>query len=112
MSGRNLRDSTKKHICRTLQSELGDSVQIFPDDKGRLLMVSNDLSLQGVVLENQSLHKSKMIDFNKIIDQTSSHIRSAIKNNIASSPWPYHPSDVSSSDAIQGICGEGQLHGL
>ena len=49
MSGRNLRDSTKKHICRTLQSELGDSVQIFPDDKGRLLMVSNDLSLQDML---------------------------------------------------------------
>ena len=66
-------------------------------------MVSNDLSLQDVVLENQSLHrevknwKSKMIDF---IDQTSSQIQLAIKNNIASSPWPYHPSDMISSDAL------------
>ena len=34
-----LRDSTRKHIHRTLKYELVDSVQIFPDNKGKLLMV-------------------------------------------------------------------------
>ena len=46
-----LRDSTRKHIHRTLKYELGDSVQIFPDNKGKLLMVPDSVSLQDVVLE-------------------------------------------------------------
>ncbi len=103
-SNENLHDSTRKHIYRKLQSELGDSVQIFPDNNGRLLIVSSNLSLQDVILENKRLHQeieiSKTIDFNKIIDQASSKIRSVIKSHSVSSPWPYHPSDVSSSDAI------------
>ena len=31
------------------------------------------------------------------LDQTSSQIRSAIKEDMAPTPWPYHPSDVNSS---------------
>ena len=46
-----LRDSTRKHIHRTLKYELGGSVQIFPDNKGKLLMVPDSVSLQDVVLE-------------------------------------------------------------
>ena len=55
------------------------------------------------MLENQGLRqeleiwKAKVTDFNKIIDQTSSQIRSAIKKGMAPTPWPYHPSDVNSS---------------
>ena len=95
-------DSTRKHIHRTLKYELGDSVQIFPDNKGKLLMVPDSVSLQDVVLENQGLRreleiwKAKVTDFNKIIVQTSSQIRSAIKEDMAPTPWPYHPSDVNS----------------
>ena len=92
-----LRDSTRKHIHRTLKYELGDSVQIFPDNKGKLLMVPDSVSLQDVVLENHrelEIWKAKVTDFNKIIDQTSSQIRSA---DMAPTPWPYHPSDVNSS---------------
>ena len=97
-----LRDLTRKHIHRTLNYELGDSVQIFTDNKGKLLMVPDSVSLQDVVLENQGLRreleiwKAKVTDFNKIIDQTSSQIRSAIKEDMAPTPWPYHPSDVNS----------------
>ena len=38
-----------------------------------------------------------MNDLHNIIDQASSRIRSAIKENIQLTPWPYHPSDVDSS---------------
>ena len=44
-----LRDSTRKHIHRTLNYELGDSVQIFTDNKGKLLIVPDSVSLQDVV---------------------------------------------------------------
>ena len=33
-----LHDSTRKNIFRKLESELGGSVQIFPNDKGKLVM--------------------------------------------------------------------------
>ena len=89
-------DSTRKHIHRTLKYELGDSIQIFPDNKGKLLMVPHSVSLQDVVLENKGLcreleiWKAKVTDFNKIINHTSLQIRSAIKEDMA-------PTDVNSS---------------
>lgn len=76
-----LHDSTRKHICRKLESELGKSVDIFSDDKGKLLMVPDSVSFKDVVLENQMLQrelivwKAKLTNINKIIDQTVSHIR-------------------------------------
>lgn len=93
-------DSTRKHIRRRLESELGDSVDIFQDHKGKLVMVPKSVSLKDVVLENQTLQrelkawKAKSTDFNMIIDQTSSLIRSAIRQDKTLTLWPYHPSDV------------------
>lgn len=93
-------DSTRKHIRRRLESELGDSVDIFQDDKGKLVMVPESVSLKDVALENQTLQrelkvwKAKSTDFNMIIDQTSSLIRSTIRQDKTLTLWPYHPSDV------------------
>ena len=50
-----LHDTTKKHIRRKLESELGESVDIFPDNEGKLLMVPDSVSFNDVVLENQML---------------------------------------------------------
>ena len=89
-----LHDSTRKHIRRKLESELGESVDTFPDDKGKLLMVPDSVSFKDVVLENQMLHrelrvwKAKSTNINKIIDQTSSHIRSVIRQDMTPTPWP------------------------
>ena len=75
-----MHDSTKKHIHRRLVSEFEGSVQIFPDDKGKLLMVPETITLRDVVVENQILErelailKGKMTDSDKIIDQTASQI--------------------------------------
>ncbi|KAG0710546.1 hypothetical protein GWK47_022606 [Chionoecetes opilio] len=44
--------------------------------------------------------EGKSTDINKIIDQTSSHIRTAIKKDMIFTPWPYHPSDVATHIAI------------
>ncbi|KAK7143952.1 hypothetical protein R3I93_014956 [Phoxinus phoxinus] len=100
-----LRNSTKKNIRRTLENELGNSVDIFPDDKAKLLMVPQTVSRRDVVLENQNLlrelnvWKAKSTNVNKIIDQTS-HIRSIIKQDMTVTPWPFHPSDVKDSGYI------------
>ena len=69
-------------------------------------MVPFCVSVKDVVLENQSLHrelelwKAKSTDVNRIIDQTSSLIRQAIKKDMVSTPWPYHPSDIATHSTI------------
>ena len=104
-----LKDSTKKNVRRRLESELKGSVDIFPDTNGKLLMVPASISLKDVVLENKTLHrelellKTKSKNVNKIIDQASSHIRSAIKQDMTPTPWPYHPSDVNEYSAFISI---------
>lgn len=98
-----MKDSTRKHIHRKLESELGNAVNIFPDDTGKLLMVPESVTLNDVVLENQNLQRelkvwrAKSTDFNKIIDQTSSQIRLIIKEQKTVTPWPIHPADVKDS---------------
>ena len=61
-----LTDSTRKHICRRQESELGRSIGVFVDDKGTFLVVPENVLLKDVVLENQS----KSTDVNTMIDQT------------------------------------------
>lgn len=92
--------STRKHIRRTLETVLKDSVHIFQDDKGKLLLVPDSVTLEDVVLENQVLQrelkvwKSKSTNFEKLVDQASNVIRSDIREKLKSTPWPYHPSDI------------------
>ena len=77
-------DSTRKHICRRQESELGRSIGVFMGDKGTFLVVPESVLLKDVVLENQS----KSTDVNTIIDQTSTLIRSAIQQDMT--PTPTH----------------------
>ena len=56
-----MHDSTKKHIHRKLVSEFEGSVQIFPDDEGKLLMVPDTMTLRDVVVENQILERELAI---------------------------------------------------
>ncbi len=95
-----LQDSTRKHIHRKLVSELEGSADILPDDKGKLLLVPDSLTLRDAVIESQILKrelaiwKGKVTDL--IIDQTASQIRTAIKHLQATTPtpWPCHPDDI------------------
>ncbi len=41
-----LQDSTRKHFHRKLVSELEGSADILPDDKGKLLLVPDSLTLR------------------------------------------------------------------
>ena len=81
--GEVLKTATKKNFRRRLESELGDSVHIFPNDSGKLLLVPDSLSFKDVVLDNENLRKElaiwkvKLTDANKITDQASSQIREA-----------------------------------
>ena len=67
-------------------------------------MVPDSVQLHDAVLEIQSLckelgfWKGKVTDLTKITDQVSSAIRSAIKENKKPTPFPFHPSDMTSTD--------------
>ena len=81
-------------------------MQIFPDDKGKLLVVPNTVTLRDVVIEKQildrelAIRKGKMTDLDKTVDQTvdqtASQIQTSIKHLQATTPtpWPCHPADM------------------
>ena len=50
-----VKDSTKKHIRRKLESEFGGALPIFPDVKGKLLLYPDNLSMCELAKDNQSL---------------------------------------------------------
>ena len=83
-----------------LKLELGNSIHIFPDNKGKFLVVPDNVTMQDIVEENQILErdinvwKTKSTNINKTTDRTSSHIRFAIRKDMKPTPWPYHPFDV------------------
>jgi len=93
-------------FVKKLESELLNSIDIFPDDKGKLVVVSASVLVRDVLLENQTLQRelnvwrTKSTNFNKIIDQATSQIRSVIRQEMTRTPWPFHPSDVNNSAYI------------
>ena len=72
-------NSTRKNLRRRLESELADVIQIFPDGKGKLLMVPGNVTLHDLVLEVQSarneleIWKTNVGENNRIIDQATRH---------------------------------------
>jgi hypothetical protein len=91
--GINVRDSTKKHVRRKLESEFGETIRLVPDNQGKLLFVPCTVSIDDVILENQSLHRQMKSykgpqDDNKIISRAASIIRASLKENFqTASPW-------------------------
>ena len=102
--GEVLNTVTKKNIRGRVESELGDSVHIFPNDSGKLLLAPDSLSFKDVVpQDNENLGKDlavwkvKLTDANKITDQASSQISEAKRTDMTPTPWPCHPSDLSNA---------------
>ena len=101
--GEALKSATNKNIRRRLESELGNSIHIFQNDSGKLLLVPDSLSFKDVVLDNDNLRKElaiwkvKLTDANKIIDQASSQIREVIRRDMKPTAWPCHSSDLSNA---------------
>ena len=95
-----LTESTKKHLRRKLEQELGDCIHIFADTKGKLVVVPDCITIQDIVSEYCDMErelktwKDKSTNILKIIDQSSSFLRETIKDEKKTTIWPYHPSDV------------------
>ena len=68
-----LHDSTRKQICRKLEFRLGDSVQIFPDDKEKLLLLPESVTARCFgkpeSMQEFGIWKAEVTNFNKIVDQ-------------------------------------------
>ena len=96
-----LRESTKKHITRKLESEFGSLLEIFPDEKGKLLVMPANLDIKTTVKQKINLEKelkrmkSKATDLQSVVDQSAAHLRSAISDIKWTMPWPILPSDLS-----------------
>ncbi|XP_056156559.1 uncharacterized protein LOC130130771 [Lampris incognitus] len=52
-----VKESTKTHIRRNLESEFAGALQIFPDEKGEFLLYPDNLSMRELAKENQSLKR-------------------------------------------------------
>ena len=95
-----LGDGTRKNLKAKLQLEFGEYLHISPDKKGKLPVVPGSLSFQEIAtayVETKTeldLLKQNSIDKTKLIDQTASVLRSAVKNETKPSSWPIHPDDV------------------
>ena len=92
-----------KNIGRNLETELWDSIHLLSNQTGKLVLVLDSLSMKDVVLENKNLRQElkvrndKATKSDKLIDQASSQIRSAIKNDVLPTAWPAYSSNVSTA---------------
>ena len=92
----NIKPQTKKHIRRKLETEFEDSIEIISDDKGKLLVIPDNLTRSMPVKHNMSLLNeltSKTSDNHddEILKQCAVKIRTDIKNSKVEQPWPPLP---------------------
>lgn len=95
-----VRDSTKKHIRRTITSEFGETVQFCSDQKGKLLLFPNKLTQHDLAKENQTL-KDRISSMTwssshstSVVNEVGQNIRSAIKQQQQQQAWPFTPDAV------------------
>jgi hypothetical protein len=52
-----IKDSTLKHLPQSIENEFKHSLHILSDDKGKLLVIPDNLSIKDVIMENEKLKK-------------------------------------------------------
>ena len=81
--------STKKHIRRKLQGEFGESLPIFPDDTGNLLVIPDNLKITTLAAEQMRMKgelnslKEGNTDPSQLIQKAAVHIRAELKKSEA-----------------------------
>ena len=97
-----VKDSTKKHIRRKLESEFGKSLHIFPDAKGKLLLCPDNLTVCELAKQNQSLKTelhSLQVKRDNAVVKAAVQIRADINAKEAPTVWP-PPVDRETEDAM------------
>ena len=81
--------STKKHIQRKLQGEFGESLLIFPDDTGKLLVIPDNLKITTLAAKQMRMKgelnspKEGNTDPLQLIQKAAVYIRAELKKSEA-----------------------------
>ena len=92
-----VKKSTKRHLRRKLEKEFGNRLHIFPDEKGKLLVLPDSLSIFELAKMYQTtkteleIWKNKSVGDTNTIDKAASIIKMSIKNMENPNHWPHHP---------------------
>ena len=101
-----VKSSTKKHIQRKLVAEFGESLHMIPDDKGKILVFPDNLSLGEVVKENVRLKeelqvfKENMSHNENMVKTVSLMLRNDVKMQEIKMPWPPVPAQLEASSQL------------
>lgn len=110
-----VRDSTKKHLRRKLEKEFGESLHIIPDQKGKLLLYPDNLTVQDLVRENQTLRRELLHaqcrgDGRELLIKAANQIRGDIKTMAkdTTQTWPpeveSNPSEIIPESLLRFLC--------
>lgn len=92
-----IKPSTKKHIRRKLETEFGESLQILPNDKGKLILYPDCLSMCELAKKYQALQTQmqtmQSATSDDIIYKTALQLRNDIRSESKTQPWPPHTSE-------------------
>jgi hypothetical protein len=92
-----IKDHTKKHIRRKLESEFGDSLCII-SDTGKLLVIPDNLTREDLAKENAALNKKlemqKDDEMEKILLRAALYLRDEVKGTVREQQWPPLPEEL------------------
>ena len=96
-----LRELTKKHLRKKIESEFGSTLEIFPDEMEKLLVIPANLDIKETEKKMVNLEKevmsveSQATELERIFDQSAEHLRNVILDMKWTMPCPILPSDLS-----------------
>ena len=78
-----VKDSTKKHLRRKLEAEFAGSIHIIPDNKGKLLVYPDSLSMSELTKHahalNMELRHAKTVNTGDVVKKAALQMRNNIK---------------------------------
>ena len=95
-----IKQSTKKHIRRKLESEFEGVLHFVPDENGKILVYPDNLTRNQLVVANQKLQSDLQMardrsgDYDTIINSTALHLRNCIQEQHSKMPWPPQAADM------------------
>ncbi|KAK3885065.1 hypothetical protein Pcinc_010719 [Petrolisthes cinctipes] len=105
LDARWVKDSTKKHVRRNLETEIGESLQFVHDAKGKVLVYPDNLSRDELVKQNVFLMDTVQDleskgDIEGLLKKSGHLLHNSIKKHSVSISWPPLASELSNSSAF------------
>ena len=87
-----LKPSTKKHVCRKLETEFRESLQFVSDEKGKLLVYPRILSTNNLAQQAHTMAKDlqevRAANSGDVLTKAAMQLRNEINKQDVSPPWP------------------------